>query len=261
MDVILVDDDGNKLGRAYLTICIDVFTRSVLGYHISLKGTSTESVLDCIKHAVLPKSNHSDIYPNVETSWEQFGLFETIIVDNGKEFHSRGFKDFCLHYNIIIERCAVKAGHQKGIVEKFFDRLNKAIFHHLEGTTFSNTQMRKNYNSQKKAKLTLTDLHELITTWIINIYHNHPHSGLAYKTPNEVWNENIKLPQIRLVNNINDLEKLIGNHYERQINPTGILLEYLTYNSRALQEIRKSSHLEEKTKTHFKKINNHPKSI
>jgi putative transposase len=55
-DVMIVDSVYRRsIGRPWLSLAIDVATRSVLGYHLGLEAPSALAVALCIEHAVLPK--------------------------------------------------------------------------------------------------------------------------------------------------------------------------------------------------------------
>ncbi|MDD2267586.1 helix-turn-helix domain-containing protein [Sulfuricurvum sp.] len=56
VDIILVDDDSRlPIGRPWITLMIDVYSRMIMGYFLSLDAPSTTSVAMCIANAVLPK--------------------------------------------------------------------------------------------------------------------------------------------------------------------------------------------------------------
>jgi len=56
VDVIVVDQEQRlPIGRPWLTLAIDVATRMVAGFHISLWAPSTVSLCLALSHAVLAK--------------------------------------------------------------------------------------------------------------------------------------------------------------------------------------------------------------
>jgi putative transposase len=58
VDTHIVDaKDGGPLGRPWLTIAIDVFTRVVLGFYLALEPPSRLSLALCLRHAILPKDD------------------------------------------------------------------------------------------------------------------------------------------------------------------------------------------------------------
>jgi putative transposase len=55
-DILLVgEDDRRVIGRPNVTFAIDMFSRVVLGFSVSLEAASTLTVAACLAHACLPK--------------------------------------------------------------------------------------------------------------------------------------------------------------------------------------------------------------
>jgi putative transposase len=89
VDVIVVDREKRlPLGRPWLTLAIDVATRMIAGFHISLWAPSTVSLCLALSHAVLPKASWPADRELSNLEWPAGGLPQTIHVDNAKEFHS-----------------------------------------------------------------------------------------------------------------------------------------------------------------------------
>lgn len=70
--MVLSDDRCDVLGRPWLTAAIDVATRVVLGFHLSMDPPSSIAVGLCIAHAVLPKPEDAQD-PGL---WPMFGKNE-----------------------------------------------------------------------------------------------------------------------------------------------------------------------------------------
>jgi putative transposase len=57
VDVIVVDSaTRTPIQRPWLTLAIDVYSRCVVGFYLSLEPPSATSVAMCILHAALPKA-------------------------------------------------------------------------------------------------------------------------------------------------------------------------------------------------------------
>ena len=101
-DVMVVDSFHRRsIGRPWLSLAIDVATRSVLGFHLGLEAPSALAVALCIEHAVLPKIR-SAAAPETEMTWDMFGVPRTILVDNGPEFHGEALTRGCAEYGIAL---------------------------------------------------------------------------------------------------------------------------------------------------------------
>ena len=73
MDVILVDDKTRQaIGRPWLTVTIDVYSRMICGYYLSLDAPSEISVAMCIAHCVLPKEEWLSA-KGVDGEWKVWG--------------------------------------------------------------------------------------------------------------------------------------------------------------------------------------------
>ena len=81
-DVTVVDPVTRRpLGRPTLTVAIDVSTRMVLGFHLSLEQPSLLAVALCLTHAVMDKS-HWLVARGISTEWLARGIPNAIYVDN-----------------------------------------------------------------------------------------------------------------------------------------------------------------------------------
>lgn len=178
IDLMLVDDDGEVIGKAYLTIALAVQPRYVIGWDISLNPPCVETTIRAIKMSL------SD-------DREYCGQACKYVADNGSEFIAEKLK-YCLELlGSEITFCEPLVPNQKPHVERFFETLNVSIMHHLKGTTFSNPGMRGDYDSEANAVYTLDVLRERFEDWLTTCYHNGFHSSLN-TSPQLFWQEQIK---------------------------------------------------------------------
>jgi len=189
LDIELVDDDTRlPIGRPWLTVAIDVYSRMILGFYISLDTPSAFSVGMCIGHAALPKDAELLKY-GIEGEWPTWGLMRTLHADNGKDFRSQTIRKACEEYGITMEWRPVRQPHFGGHVERLMGTLATEI-HALPGTTFSNVQERGEYNSAKQSAMTLEEFNRWLLQLIVGKYHNRIHSGIGMP-PIEKWREGI----------------------------------------------------------------------
>lgn len=71
-DVHLVcPDTGVRMGRPWLTLCVDHYSGMILGYHLTFAPPSASSVLAALRHAILPKPPiHLDLGAELATNDE-----------------------------------------------------------------------------------------------------------------------------------------------------------------------------------------------
>lgn len=177
VDVIIVDEFHRKpIGRPYLTIAIDVFSRCITGFCLSLEPPSAVSVGLCLTHSVFDKDAWL-VDRNIVGAWSIWGKPSVIYVDNAKEFHSEALQRGCDINGIRIEYRPLAQPQYGGIVERVIGTMMQLV-HQLPGTTFSNIAERGDYSSEKNAALTLAELERWLTVAITEYYHQKIHSGL-----------------------------------------------------------------------------------
>jgi len=189
VDLIIVDDINRQpLQRPWLTVVIDVATRMIAGYYLSLEAASATSVAMAMRHAVLPKDEWLASM-GITGSWPVAGIPSIVHMDNAKEFHSRALTLGALEYGIDLRYRPVKTPRFGGHIERLTGTLMMAI-HSLPGTTFSNVGEKGDYDSEGNAIFTLRELDQWLALHIVGVYHNDIHSALG-RPPLAVWNERV----------------------------------------------------------------------
>ncbi|HET9789281.1 MAG TPA: helix-turn-helix domain-containing protein, partial [Pyrinomonadaceae bacterium] len=80
-DVLVVDQGGEVLGRPWLTIVVDTYSRCIMGVHIGFDAPSAAVVCLALRHAILPKQ-YSGGY-ELKQSWGTYGLPQYLYTDGG----------------------------------------------------------------------------------------------------------------------------------------------------------------------------------
>jgi putative transposase len=188
-DVVLVDEmERRPIGRPWLTLVVDVATRVIAGFYLSLDAPSATSVAPAINHAVLPKGR----FPQSTSSdgWPVAGLPKLIHLDNAKEFHSLALERGCREHQISLKFRPPLTPHFGGHIERLIGTLMGEV-HLLPGTTFSSVAARGEYKSDQKASLTLREFEEWLTLQIVEIYHHRIHRGIG-TSPLAAWKGGIR---------------------------------------------------------------------
>jgi putative transposase len=189
VDVIVVDSVTRApIRRPWLTLAIDVYSRCVVGLHLTLEPPSATSVALCVAHAVLSKIPWLS-ERKIDTEWIQEGLIEHIHLDNAKEFHSEALRRGAEQYGIGIEYRPVRTPHYGGHIERLIGTVMGKI-HLLPGTTFSNVSDKGDYDSEKHAAVTLDELERWLVHAITGVYHREVHRVLG-TTPLAAWERGI----------------------------------------------------------------------
>jgi putative transposase len=118
VDVIVVDRENRQpIGRPWLTLAVDVKTRMITGFHVSLWSPSALSVCLALTHAVLEKTSWLADRELQTLEWPISGLPQVLHVDNAREFHSEALVRGCQEYGIRLDHRPVGRPHF-GVISK-----------------------------------------------------------------------------------------------------------------------------------------------
>lgn len=185
MDVIVVDEAMRlPIGRPWLTLAVDVATRVVVGFYVSMEAPSSTSVAMCLSQAVLPKDAWL-AHRGLECSWPVWGLPAAVHADNGADFTAAALRRGCDEHGIRLILRPVAKPHYGGHIERLIGTLMGRV-HLLPGTTGSNTHDKGDYPSEAKALLTMAELERWLTLEICEQYHRRVHKGLT-RSPLSAW--------------------------------------------------------------------------
>lgn len=240
VDLILVDDKYRKpIGRPWITLAMDVYSRMVLGYYLSFDDPSEASVGLCVSHAILPKEGTMSLL-EVNAEWPVWGIPKTIHVDNGPDFRSEGFRRACAKHGIHVEYRPVKQPEYGGHIERLLGTLSEEI-HGLPGTTFSPAKERGEYDSDKHAAFTKSEFEKLLLTLICGYYHHRRHDGIK-TLPIDKWETGIFGNDTTLGTGLpprpTDHATIVYDFlpsFERTVQRTGVSIESMTYYSEELR--------------------------
>lgn len=189
VDVIVVDSETRApIQRPWLTIAIDVNSRCIAGFHLSLEPPSATSVALCLTHAVLPKTNWL-AERGIDGAWPVRGIPERLHLDNAKEFRSEALKRGCEQYGIAIDYRPVRTPHYGGHVERLIGTMMGKV-HLLPGTTFSNVAEKGDIDPDKTAAMTIDEVERWLGHAIAGVYHRELHRGIGMP-PVEAWRRGV----------------------------------------------------------------------
>jgi putative transposase len=185
-DVIVLDDLYRQpVGRPYLTLAMDVATRSVLAIMISFDPPSATTVALCLTRICSAKTNWLRSL-DLEMAWPMAGIPRSLHLDNGPEFYSRALQRGCGEFGIDLIYRPPGRTHFGGHIERLIGTLMDGL-KRLPGATGSSVKDRKPRKPEKTAQLTLTELERWLAIEIGERYHHSQHRGLGAVTPFGAW--------------------------------------------------------------------------
>lgn len=237
VDVIVVDEKHRlPIGRPYLTIAIDVATKMLSGFRMTLDPPGASSAGLCIAHAVMRKEFWL-AKRDITAEWPIYGKMQKIHVDNAKEFRGKMLTRACEQHGIILEH---RPRHQPNYgphVERAFRTFMEEC-HSIPGTTFSNIQQKMEYDSEGHACMTLAELELWFSVFVTYCYQHRAHKGINEIPPIKLYHQYVHgsatQPGIGLPAAIEDEERFrldFTPYEERTIQRHGVVIDHIQYYS------------------------------
>lgn len=218
LDLLVLDDKTFEVKcRPWITVAIDIFTRMILGFHISEFPPNSNSTLQAIKNMITT-----------------FGVPDIVIPDNGSEFINNSVLALARELQITLQPAQVKTPDNKPYVERFFGTLAHNFIQKIQGTTFSNRFCIEEYESKKYVVLTFNQTKNCISEWV-NIYHKNLHTGIG-RVPLAKYNDAIKSYRPIIINE-EYADFICRVPHFRKISNGQVQYEYLFYYSHALRTL------------------------
>lgn len=173
---ILSDDRLTVIGRVWITLAIDIYSRMVFGLHVAIDAPSTTTLGLAMINGMLRKDAVAARY-GIE--WENpiYGPIGRLEADNAGEFTGKSIKATADHFHFRLKWRPLGAPQYGGHIE----RLNATLaerFKELPGATGSTPNERKAFRPEMTAAFTLEDLVRHV--WLmVDAYHNEVHTGIG----------------------------------------------------------------------------------
>jgi transposase InsO family protein len=182
--------------RIWIIAVIDVATRVVLGYTISVSQNYNRfDVLECIQNAIIPHKKVEFSQFNPQKSFEgyhsiaipdtKWALFDEICLDNALSHLSRDVLDNLEKIGVSLNYGPVATPHRRPYIERFFKTLEEKGFHRMPSTTGSNSNDLRRIGAEKDSvryQISLKDISE-IAEIVISEYNMQPHESLGGFSP------------------------------------------------------------------------------
>ena len=184
LDIELVGSgDGRTMGRPWLTLMIDAYSRSILAFYLTYDPPSYQScmmiVRDCVRR------------------WQR--LPAVFVLDNGKEFDSVYFESLLASYECVKKSRPPAQARFGSVCERLFGTTNTEMIYALAGNTQITKKVRimtKSFDPKRQALWTLPDLHSILEEFFFGIYNEAPHPA-TNESPKRVLEEGLGRTGIR----------------------------------------------------------------
>lgn len=197
LDLLHVDDEFREvLGRLWLTLLIDAFSRGVLGLFLAYEAPNIDSIQGALRHAIWPKSGLSEW--GIDLPWDCYGIPQQLFLDNAWAHHSYSLEDLIralaaggrYTQTALVFRPPYQARYG-GLIERLFGNLSGQLRERLPGAILHPDQ-RHWHNASQGACLLYTDIRRILHQIVVDYMHT-PHRDLNGQTPHDRWLVGLRL--------------------------------------------------------------------
>ena len=169
LDVEVISaNTGQVLGRPWMTLLMDAFSRRVLAFYVTFDPPSYRSCMmilrECVRrHRRLP---------------------QIVVLDGGREFDSVYFETLLARYECTKKTRPPAKARFGSVCERIFGITNTRFIHNLVGNTQITRNVRqvtKSVNPKEHASWPLPELYDYLAEYLYDVYDTieHPALGLA----------------------------------------------------------------------------------
>lgn len=223
---------GKKTVRWKLTVAICATTRCILAM-IMTPSAKSSAAIQAIKMVLSDKGALSTAV-RAHDAWHMHGVPDEIVTDCGSAFRSQEFQTVCFDLGISALRTVAGLPELRARIERFFRTIGMNLLPELPGRTFSSIIEKGDANPADRACLTENDLAFVLVRWVVDVYHNTPHSGLDGETPLQCWERLTKEFSVTPPPDTGTCRQIFGTKLARKLDKTGILVLGMRYHSESL---------------------------
>jgi putative transposase len=233
VDILVIDDRTQEcLGRPWLTIAIDVFTRMATGFHLAMTPPSRISVSMCLLHSVCGKNRWLS-ERRIDGIWPIAGVPETLRLDAQSFYGLRDFGRSCANMEIETLSGAPREHKYGAHVEALIgSRIGDVLL-----ATDQDLMMHVNYDrceTVSERYETLPELERHLGRQIVQRYHFQRHQALQ-QAPISVWREHEDLISLRAPANCLNFRLSFMPEEDCPLDQDGVRLLERKYSSRGLR--------------------------
>ena len=156
LDVETVASTGQNLGRPWITIATDAFSRRTLAFYLTFDAPSYRSCMMTLRECVRRFSRLPQIF----------------VIDGGREFESTYFETLLARYECMKKTRPPAKARFGSICERLFGVANTQFVHNLTGNTQITRNVRqvtKSVNPRSLAIWPLAELHQRLSQYLYEI--------------------------------------------------------------------------------------------
>ncbi|WP_291271448.1 DDE-type integrase/transposase/recombinase [Geothrix sp.] len=159
---LTIPGSKESFGRVWLSLAMDAESRAMVGFYLSFESPSYRSCMMVLRDIVRRHGR----------------MPEMLVLDNGKEFHSRAMRRVCLLYGTTLRYRPASKARFGGVLERLFGTTQSQFINNLAGNTqvlLHARQATKRVMPSNFVEWTLPALHGGLDYYFTTLYGKEPH--------------------------------------------------------------------------------------
>ena len=195
LDVECVTGSGQVLGRPWLTLLTDAFSRRTLAFYLTFDPPSYRSCMMVLRECV-----------------RRFSRFpQILVVDGGREFGSTYFETLLARYECTKKTRPPAKARFGSICERYFGVVNTQFIHNLRGNTQITRNVRqvtKSVDPKGLAAWPLAELHGRLAEYLYEVHDTIKHQALG-QSPREAFQMGLAAGGARIHRMVSDNDEFL----------------------------------------------------
>jgi transposase InsO family protein len=170
---IVCSQTGRVLGRPWMTLLTDAFSRRVLSMYLTFDEPSYRSCMMILRECVRRHAR----------------LTQIVVVDSGAEFKSTYFETLLARYECTKKTRPPAKARFGSVLERLFRVANTQFIYNLRGNTQITRNVRqvtRSVDPKEQAAWTLEELHKRMSLYLLEVYDTIDHPALG-QSPREAF--------------------------------------------------------------------------
>ncbi len=263
LDVFAIDPLTFRWVAVELTLALDLYTRSILAFRFTPKGTGRVDAALLLADIIVPKRMYPGwpdtarwAYHGVPETviFDIFGVSdaasvpvvrpETVVVDHGLIFESETFRSACKALGITVQSARPYAPTDKSHIERAFLTIRQSLLENLPSYKGPDVWSRGK-RVEDKAAYFIEEIEAIFAEWVVRYYQNNPHEGLRMPgapehkvSPNDMYEYGLAAAGFLCVPPSPDIYYQLLPIAWRKLGHDGVRVRGLRYDGDALNRYR-----------------------
>ncbi len=233
---VLDDVSGVRLGRPWVTVALDRYSRMPLACHIHFDGPCLSSVMQTLRQTMLPKDFLKEMFPDLRFDYGCSGVPVCFFFDRGTDFDNEDIRDIGLQLSVRMDLEPVGCPETKGRIERFFGIMQDDVDHPLPGSCPSLLAEGERSELRGEATIRFSDFVRRTWLWLYGVYARSWHRGIK-DTPLRKWQEGAARRLPRPPRSLKELDILLTRIERCTITKMGVRWNHLRWSGEILKTI------------------------